>query len=1333
MAVTFDAVSSATPTPGSTSPHTWTHTGVGSSLAVVAAIVLDQATSSTTVTCTYGGASMTLIGAVPSNNANNGYLYFFGILSAPTGAQTVSFTFSGTTDFCVGASLSWTGAAGFGAFQPSVAASSFGSAANPGLGITTTRQGSQAFCAIGSGATAITSMGGGAQRFLDANTGTGVCSSIVGSNATGTGGVINFTSVIASAPFAIGGLEILPPPLPGPPPQPGGKIWRRRHRRIQPVIPRYAPPIVNVNAGENPLRVGAFLNPAALGYTSTDWTSAASAWTLWTGQPVNCARHYMAAPPYAISSDMTAMIAGGTKILISLTPAFNPTSSTQLAQIETFMRALIAAGANCDIALWSEPFFSGLTSTQYIAGVQFYGPTIRRYYPLVFNTANGAVVHDSEATFYPGDAWVDKVGTDYYASGWVAGDRLDTIAAVASGASPPKPLALWELNGSPASTGQSQANVDSYFAYLTSFLQSQQNSGFPVGDLCLFNGAPGESVLGAGTTENGGFEGGLGNWTSGSGAIGTTSAVSHSGTSAASITSSGAGAVNIISCTVANVTTQGLACTSGDAINAACWLMAQTTPRAVGVNISYYTSGGVLVSTTTGPTVTSSATVWTQATLTDTAPATSAFCRLIPVFTASGTGEVHFADDPELRNVQGANPNNTTTIEFGWDYRIALWQSLYTAFNGDPSTSTPPGSFATALDATITTTVATSVNAGVATATATAQNAVPAIGVDPTTATATGTAKAAAPAIGVDPSTATATGTARSAAPAVGITAGVATATGAALAAVPAVGVTPGTATATATAQSATPAVGVTAGVATATGTAQTATVTTSSGTNVNAGTATATGTAQNVVPAVGVTPAAATATGTAKTAAPAIGVSPTAATATGTAKTATPAVGVTPAAATATGAALAAVPAVGVATAAATATGAALDATVSTSGGTSVNAGTATATGAAQNPTAAVAVAASAVKATATGVPLTPALAISFSAGFATAAGTAQQAVGGSVTSPPITVSGFGSFPQVPSGAIITAVIANITVHGSDVGIIAPAYQLWDGASAQIGVTQNGIASTSASHFDSVVFTGVVYSQLATLQLRIFGVSGPGNSGATVSVDAASLSVEWLPIQNATATPGTLSVPSQINTPEDVEVGVTIPVGVLNVVPALPAPTAGFQQASATQGDSLTIVPSIPTPVVSVVASQTATASLLAVVPGFPAPAAGLQVATATPSTLQVSPSIPTPAVGVDVTATASLLAVVPGFPAPTAGFQQANASPGDTLNIVPFIPTPLTTGVVNATATATLLAVVPVLPAIISVTAPGWAAADSSTGWTNPNNILGPPDGSYAVWTVP
>jgi hypothetical protein len=218
MAVAFDAVSSATPTAGTTSPHTWTHTGVGSNLAVVAFVCLDAATTSTTVACTYNGVAMTLLGQIQADNANDGIAYFFGIANAPTGAQTVSFTFSGTTDVCVGASVSWTGAGqavatAFGSFQPAVQSNGvgWGSAANPALS-PATNVGGNVLCAIACGASTITSQSGGSQKFLSSNTSSGKCGSIVGSTAAGVGagGTVNFTSSIVSSTYAIGAVYVQP-------------------------------------------------------------------------------------------------------------------------------------------------------------------------------------------------------------------------------------------------------------------------------------------------------------------------------------------------------------------------------------------------------------------------------------------------------------------------------------------------------------------------------------------------------------------------------------------------------------------------------------------------------------------------------------------------------------------------------------------------------------------------------------------------------------------------------------------------------------------------------------------------------------------------------------------------------------------------------------------------------------------------------------------------------------------------------------------------------------------------------------------------------------------
>jgi hypothetical protein len=384
-----------------------------------------------------------------------------------------------------------------------------------------------------------------------------------------------------------------------------------------------------------------------------------------------------------------------------------------------------------------------------------------------------------------------------------------------------------------------------------------------------------------------------------------------------------------------------------------------------------------------------------------------------------------------------------------------------------------------------------------------------------------------------------------------------------------------------------------------------------------------AAGTGAAGAPAVGLTPGLATAAGVAQPVAQqgaaglasgnaavvgaSAGVNAAAGLASGTGAAQAAASGMTPGLATGTGAGQNAVPGAGGIAAVATAPG------VTAPAGPGLTSGLAAGTGAAQGLRAG----------------LTPVL--------ATGTGTGQPPAIPTVRSPVLTASGFGTFPQIPAGSVITAVIATVAQHSSNLSCQAPSYELWDGTSAIIGTAQNGTLSTSAANQDSVVFTGVSYSQLATLQLRIYAVSQVNNTGQTVSVDAAGLSVEWSVSTSAAVAPATL-----------------------RTVPAFPRP--------------------------NVLTGSVVSVGVLAVVPAFPAPTAGQQNALALPAPLAVRPAFPLAAAAGGITVTPGVLAVVPAF------------------------------------------------PVITDVTSPGWATADSSGGsWVNPANILGPPDGSNAVWTVP
>lgn len=422
--------------------------------------------------------------------------------------------------------------------------------------------------------------------------------------------------------------------------------------------------------------VSAFLNPSALGVAN--WLDAADAWTRWTGFSPQAARVYMGAAPWSISSDMSAQIAAGCKLLISVQPSYSPVSASDLSALETFCDQLQAAGANAEIAIWSEPFYSKLSASEYIAAVRYYGPVIRPYFPLVFLTAAQSVVSNNENSYYPGDDYVDVVATDIYAS--ITGDAafaLGLCAQPADLASPLKPFGIWEFNGSPAH--QTQAQITTFFQDVSSYMTNRTGFGQPCADVILFNGAPGKSVLGYDESPNAGFEGSTGNWTQAGGCtISDTIAEHHSGTSSLFVTATADGLLQFANCTLSN-SSGGLPCAPGDTVYASIWLEPDTVPRESTAQIQWVSAVNESLGVTAGDSVMTSEHSWTQLTVQGNAPSGTAWCRLFPSVSGAVIGESHYADDAELRNVTGDSPTNTMTIEFGWDYRIGLWQDVYNA------------------------------------------------------------------------------------------------------------------------------------------------------------------------------------------------------------------------------------------------------------------------------------------------------------------------------------------------------------------------------------------------------------------------------------------------------------------------------------------------------------------------------------------------------------------------------------------------------------------------------------------------------------------------------
>jgi hypothetical protein len=427
--------------------------------------------------------------------------------------------------------------------------------------------------------------------------------------------------------------------------------------------------------------VGVYFSETEMGVSS--FTAANAVWTTWTGAGVPVTRVYLGSS-YSYTTDMQDMVAAGVKMCVDIQPPYNPVSGTALASIVSLMQTLTAAGAVCDISLWHEPYYSGLTSAQFTSMIQYYGPSVRQYYPLVFDGSGPDLVESNG--YYPGDAWVDKIACDDYvvsdASAGAPGSSIANAAAIANAASPAKPLGVWEFNGSTDPVyGQSQATVTAWFTSLITYMKGRLTEGWPNADVILYSGRGGNWLGNGATSADAGFETGTaGDWSALSGCtIAATTAEAHSGTHSLAITAT---STSTMSVQCYSSYSSGLPVTAGNQVYVFAWYRAHTSARSCYAGVAWYTSGGSLISTVVGTGVVDSSSAWTQATATLTAPATAAYAvPVLQVVSPGGSGEIHYADDVSLSPVTANVTDLSTTIDFGWDYRISAWQTIYSDLN----------------------------------------------------------------------------------------------------------------------------------------------------------------------------------------------------------------------------------------------------------------------------------------------------------------------------------------------------------------------------------------------------------------------------------------------------------------------------------------------------------------------------------------------------------------------------------------------------------------------------------------------------------------------------
>ena len=180
------------------------------------------------------------------------------------------------------------------------------------------------------------------------------------------------------------------------------------------------------------------------------------------------------------------LIGQNIKALLAFKPAFNPPTSADLAALANTLQMYVNAGLTATVALWPEAQ-DVMTASQFHRVVQYYGRTVRQFYPLAYDAA-GWRGPTNWKKYYPGALLIDVVAIDYYANVYVKGIKLDTIVAIADNASPPKPFGIWEMGNSAGTTSPPPSQIKAYFGYLQSLMAGRLRAGKANADIAWYNG-----------------------------------------------------------------------------------------------------------------------------------------------------------------------------------------------------------------------------------------------------------------------------------------------------------------------------------------------------------------------------------------------------------------------------------------------------------------------------------------------------------------------------------------------------------------------------------------------------------------------------------------------------------------------------------------------------------------------------------------------------------------------------------------------------------------------------------------------------------------------------
>lgn len=242
--------------------------------------------------------------------------------------------------------------------------------------------------------------------------------------------------------------------------------------------------------------------------SGTTYPQAVDLWNKTTNTSMRCWKVYYERNadgtgvfPTTIDDRIHTIIVREIQALISFKPSFDPQQQEQdLDNLGNALQMFQAAGLIAEVCLYQEVGPNDMTASQYHQVVKYYGPTVRQFYPLVFDASGsqGPKPGDqppSEWQLYdPGRSLLDGYAVDYYCGAFHQGIRLDQMAQLAGDL----PLGIWEI-GNTASDAffPTPDQLEDYMTYITNFLTSRAAAGLPVGSVAWYNGPASAAQSGA--------------------------------------------------------------------------------------------------------------------------------------------------------------------------------------------------------------------------------------------------------------------------------------------------------------------------------------------------------------------------------------------------------------------------------------------------------------------------------------------------------------------------------------------------------------------------------------------------------------------------------------------------------------------------------------------------------------------------------------------------------------------------------------------------------------------------------------------------------------------